>query len=702
MKLGIAGRYRREINSLILFLVLAVSLYVLISYLFWPSAFFTVPILSIAASIASLYMVSSYLEEPLWRIFTGEDRPTAILSLALLLNVIYDAAIIMLRASPDGSTAAAWGIPVMGSTYLLLVGLSYLMLVFPRRLLSRNTVNILIYGMLLFSIFFILPVYTYRGLTHDYSGQIPRMEGVFPELAVMGAVLGPYSILASLFFFFSTTLMLVSTTYQYLTLDNMSLRKYYRIIWASFTLAIGISIAAILIFAAVFHTNYFMLYSLETLIFTPAVVYYITHISMVKRKLSLLRSGTQRKGRSVIYVQDGPEDVEAAKKELLKHINEGRKAIILSDEPPSEFLPGNEPLPEDALYIQITEERYRISNTIFRSIEDILAIHGGDIRDFHGIVVYVDTISHMIKQGVTSEEEFRYYFLLKEIVEGGGIVLGPVPRRFLQVHRSAKVIRTENPLWYMKPLMILRLEEHINEIYRRAPPERREALKDFIAHMDGQLSIKDMGGDHIYLNHRADMTRERFMQIIRELRAFSSSKGILSESDFDELAREIFSRYGDDYDAMILIKEGMVYFINGASPEKASLEKAEHMVNMGKKCLVISRTNPGILREMYYFEGDVEIKWLTDVGEGDDILLPHLESVKKEVFDFLERNDRAVIVLDGMEYLTRMHGFQAILGLLWIMKDRLATTDSIVLIPVNLKALDERDAETLKREFPFL
>jgi hypothetical protein len=36
---------------------------------------------------------------------------------------------------------------------------------------------------------------------------------------------------------------------------------------------------------------------------------------------------------------------------------------------------------------------------------------------------------------------------------------------------------------------------------------------------------------------------------------------------------------------------------------------------------------------------------------------------------------------------------------MWILKDRVSSTASNMLIPVNLKSIEKMDAETLKREF---
>ena len=686
-----------------LFAIILVVLYVLFSSFFVWNFYTTVPAISIAANLAAMYFIAISLRQSPIQIFKDVKSTPSLLLALLILNIVFDIFLILVRSAPDADSAVLWSIPMLATTYLLLVGLLYLLMTFPRRILSNNSRRaiISIYG--LFSLFFLLPTYAYRALSNGQPWDIEKIGGVFPELAAIEAVFGPYSTVASLFFLTIAVSMILVSTYQLLSLDNKTVKGYYRIVWMAFTAAISVSIISIFFAAAVFHRNAFMFYALETIIFTPAVAYYVARISIVRRKVLSIRSGEETIGKMIIYVDDGPSDVMKAKKELLKHIEEGKRVIIFSSEDRETFLPGKKEALDRTLYIKVNEKGYLIRNTLFSTINDLVQLHEESMSDFRGMVVYANTLRRLIRNEFTYEEKKNYYYLIKRVIDGGALVISPVERRYLQVNPSAKIIRTDNPIWYMKPLMVMRLGEYLNEIYERIPVQsRKDFLEALIRMKERGLPYDKLEEGHIQLVPSADMDYSLFISLTGEIRNFILSKHILSEEEIDGMGKDLFMRYGDDYEAMILIRDGLVYFINGQAPEKESMEKAQSLARSGKNVMIISRTNPEILKKMYYFEEDVLVKWLTNLPDREDVIFPHLESVKKEIFDFLESRSDATVVFDGIEYLTRIHGFPPILDLLWILKDKVATTQSIMLIPVNLGALDDKDAETLKREFPFL
>jgi hypothetical protein len=142
-----------------------------------------------------------------------------------------------------------------------------------------------------------------------------------------------------------------------------------------------------------------------------------------------------------------------------------------------------------------------------------------------------------------------------------------------------------------------------------------------------------------------------------------------------------------------------VYLIEEEKPEKA-YDMFTDLVKHGYKGFGICRTHPQKIREKYALErtpvmwlSEIERKQVEQVGPQDIPKLIYLVS------EFIKRAQPAVIILEGVEYLVVQNDFKTVLKLVHTLSDYVATSQSILLLPVNPHALPQHQYVMLKRAF---
>lgn len=142
-----------------------------------------------------------------------------------------------------------------------------------------------------------------------------------------------------------------------------------------------------------------------------------------------------------------------------------------------------------------------------------------------------------------------------------------------------------------------------------------------------------------------------------------------------------------------------VYLIEEERPEKA-YDMFTDLVKHGFKGFGVCRMHPQKVRERYGLEktpvmwlSEIEKKQVEQVGPQD---IPKLVYV---VAEFIKRAQPAVVLLEGMEYLVVQNDFRTVLKLLNTLSDYVATSESVLLVPVNPQALPDHQYVMLKRSF---
>jgi len=144
------------------------------------------------------------------------------------------------------------------------------------------------------------------------------------------------------------------------------------------------------------------------------------------------------------------------------------------------------------------------------------------------------------------------------------------------------------------------------------------------------------------------------------------------------------------------LMEGSTYLLTEEEPVK-TLKLYERKTSEGYEGLLITRSNPKQLKKK---NPDIEggLYWLTTVKATDQPSVSGLQELSIMISNFIDEHEKSAIVLDGLEYLVSNNDYSIVLRLVQQIRDKVSTSDAILLIPVNPNALDKKQLTLLKRE----
>ena len=146
----------------------------------------------------------------------------------------------------------------------------------------------------------------------------------------------------------------------------------------------------------------------------------------------------------------------------------------------------------------------------------------------------------------------------------------------------------------------------------------------------------------------------------------------------------------------VTLKPGCVY-----SNESDSLfHLAANLKFHGKPLLVISRRSREDLVANFDLPAD-DCLWLSQ-KEADDVQFVGIEAIKETVYGFLEGNLRAVLLLDGLEYLANICGSKEVIEMVRELGDRMRFEDDCLLISCDKNAWSKSESAQLMRAAPYL
>jgi hypothetical protein len=118
------------------------------------------------------------------------------------------------------------------------------------------------------------------------------------------------------------------------------------------------------------------------------------------------------------------------------------------------------------------------------------------------------------------------------------------------------------------------------------------------------------------------------------------------------------------------------------------------------KGLCICRLNPAIIKRKYKLnDEDSTVLWLTDRDTSKEATISaSLESMIYVVEEFIDKNDKGIILLDGLEYLISNNSFNPVLRFIRRLIDKISETVSIMIIGVSPRAINEQELKLLERE----
>ncbi|MDK2826167.1 MAG: hypothetical protein PWQ44_1347 [Methanolobus sp.] len=166
---------------------------------------------------------------------------------------------------------------------------------------------------------------------------------------------------------------------------------------------------------------------------------------------------------------------------------------------------------------------------------------------------------------------------------------------------------------------------------------------------------------------------------------------------FDPLQEEITD---EDFDAdgkYIDLEAGHIYFRDGIEADE-SYQMFANMVKSGVPGLCITRQNPERIRAEYGLLKTPFI-WLTKNQQSGQPYIDSSELYKLQpaIYNFIEKVDRGVVFLDGLEYLGLDNDIKSVIKAIEEVNDSVMSSNSSMVIHVDSLTLEQKDFHLMTR-----
>ena len=169
-----------------------------------------------------------------------------------------------------------------------------------------------------------------------------------------------------------------------------------------------------------------------------------------------------------------------------------------------------------------------------------------------------------------------------------------------------------------------------------------------------------------------------------------ASKRASGKHPKDETFKEMFldSR-------MYELEEGVSYIVK----EKRNVKGMKLFTNMiakGYNGLYITRQHPDHVNRTYEVNG-MEIVWLSSTIGKDNVEPQSLTTIFSRIKAFVEKNEKSIIILDGMEYLMISNAYNRLLKFIEMIKEIVVKKNSIFLISLDERAFESKEISLLEK-----
>lgn len=145
------------------------------------------------------------------------------------------------------------------------------------------------------------------------------------------------------------------------------------------------------------------------------------------------------------------------------------------------------------------------------------------------------------------------------------------------------------------------------------------------------------------------------------------------------------------------LQDGLTYLVV-ESDSTLSFEIFRDLVTHGYQGICITRMPPKRVRDQLGLE-KTPVLWLSRVASARDTIRPWpLEGISIAIEHFISSGEKTVVLLDGLEYIISHNDFQSSLTLLHDLNERMAMKDSILILPVDPDALEDKEFALVRRD----
>jgi len=145
----------------------------------------------------------------------------------------------------------------------------------------------------------------------------------------------------------------------------------------------------------------------------------------------------------------------------------------------------------------------------------------------------------------------------------------------------------------------------------------------------------------------------------------------------------------------IQLKEGAIYLVKERKP-MITYKLYEKGLAMGFPGLCVTRQFPERLKENFALTA-ARFVWLSHTPGKDHHNPTSIGTLATLISSFIERYNRAICLIDGLEYLVINNGFQQVLKFTELINEQVMQSASIVLIPISQSAFNEKEMAFLER-----
>jgi hypothetical protein len=145
----------------------------------------------------------------------------------------------------------------------------------------------------------------------------------------------------------------------------------------------------------------------------------------------------------------------------------------------------------------------------------------------------------------------------------------------------------------------------------------------------------------------------------------------------------------------LLFDYGRIYIICEKRMER-TLSVLQEYHYSGSKTLCVTRLHPDLLQE--HMPGmAVESIWLSERNGANNISPNQLQKISQRISSFFFGKKNAVVLLEGIEYLTLFNDFVKVQMFLEQVNDQIMSSKAIMLIPMDPASMDLRSMARLRR-----
>ena len=147
------------------------------------------------------------------------------------------------------------------------------------------------------------------------------------------------------------------------------------------------------------------------------------------------------------------------------------------------------------------------------------------------------------------------------------------------------------------------------------------------------------------------------------------------------------------------VERGCVYIIKDEIEE--AYRAFSEAVLTGAEGLIITREYPANINRKYRLENTL-IVWITSEKDEKQQTVNSLQDISILITNFLEKSRRAIILLDGIEYLITNSGFEPVLRFLQSKRSQMEIHEAAFMIPISTKTLQPEQYKLIERETKML